>query len=54
LREREYLVLRRTRKRDNGENYKMRRLMMCTPHPDIVQVIKSGRMKWAEHVVPME
>ena len=27
--------------------------MICTAHPNIVQVIKSRRMRWAEHVAHM-
>jgi hypothetical protein len=27
--------------------------MICTPHPNIVWVIKSRRMKWAEYVAHM-
>ena len=27
--------------------------MICTPHPNIVRVIKSSRMSWAGHVARM-
>jgi hypothetical protein len=31
----------------------MRNLMICTPQPIIVRVIKSRRMRWAGHVARM-
>jgi hypothetical protein len=31
----------------------MRSLMICTPHPNIVSVIKSRRMRWVGHVARM-
>jgi len=34
----------------SGENYIMRSLMICAPHPIIFGLIKSRRMRWAGHV----
>jgi len=34
---------------ENWENYAMRNLMICTAHP----ILKSRRMKWAQHVARM-
>ena len=37
----------------NGENYKMRSLMICTAHQILFAMIKSRRMGWAGHVARM-
>jgi hypothetical protein len=37
-----------------GKNYKMRSSVICTAHPNIVRLIKSRRMRWAEHLACME
>jgi hypothetical protein len=37
----------------SGENYIMRNLMICTPHPILISVIKSRRMRWVVYVARM-
>jgi hypothetical protein len=51
---RRYLGLRGMRKQWNGENYIMRSFMICTHHQNIIFIIKSRRMRWAEYVACME
>jgi len=31
----------------------MRSLVICTPYPNILRVVKSRRMRWAGHVARM-
>jgi hypothetical protein len=36
-----------------GENYILRSFITCTLSPNIIRMIKSKRMTWAEHVARM-
>jgi hypothetical protein len=38
---------------ENGENYIMRGLVICTPHRNVAGVIKSRRMRCGGHVARM-
>jgi hypothetical protein len=38
------------KQQDDGENYIMRIFIICTVHPVLLKVIKSGRMMWKWHI----
>jgi hypothetical protein len=47
------LGLRGTGYQGSGEDYITRNLMICTDHQIIIQLIKTGRIRWVGHVARM-